>query len=308
MDTELLKEFVMLAKYLNFRETAERLNLSQPTLSRHISQLEADLQTQLFERGKQFVRLTTIGQAFLPQAQKVIDSVDAAMACISDLRKGHTGQLTVGYKLPYGVSVWGMTLGAFTERYPEIVLDAHNLSNFMEITEGLTSEKLDVVMLLDTGVFAKNFRAVQVADIPLCAVVNEDSDLAQHSELHCSDLNGNVLVFPNATNALGMLPSMKKVLRAHGLEQYEMRDYMTFDEILLYVNLNNYVGIVPRCYLPHTSSDFFGTKVYELVDTRDAFHLYVLAQKNNPNPAVELFFATCQEVVEQLKAQGNAKG
>ena len=301
MDLELFKEFVMLAKYLNFRETAERLNLSQPTLSRHISQLEADLQTQLFERRKQFVRLTTIGQAFLPEAQKVIDSMDQAMMRISDFRKGITGQLSVGYKLPYGISGWGLTLGAFKARYLEIMLDIHNLSNFMEISEGLTSEKLDVVMLLDTGAFAKNFRAIKLADIPLCAVINEDSDLAQRSELRCEDLNGNVLVFPNATNAQGLLPAMKQFLRAHGLHHYEARDYISFDDILLYVNLNNYIGIVPRCYLPHTSNDFFGTRIYELVDTREAFHLYVLARKNNQNPATELFFATCQDVVDHLR-------
>lgn len=302
MDTELFKEFVTLAKYLNFRETSERLNLSQPTLSRHISQLEANLQAQLFERDKQSVRLTPLGQAFLPEAQKVLDAVDQAMLRISALRKGITGRLAVGYKLPYGISAWGLTLGAFKERYPDVMLDTHNLSNFMDISEGLTSERLDIAMLLDTGVFAQNFRAIKLTDIPLCAVINEDSPLAQRSELRCADLSGNVLVLPDAANALGMLPSMKKVLRTHGLSSYETQHYMTFDEILLDVNLNNYVGIVPRCYLPHTSNDFFGTRVYELVDTSDAFHLYVLARKNNQNPATDLFFSTCQDVVDHIRA------
>ena len=65
VELNLLAEFVLLARYLNFSKTAQELNLTQPTLSRHIVQLEEELGMQLFRRDKQSVTLTEAGALFL---------------------------------------------------------------------------------------------------------------------------------------------------------------------------------------------------------------------------------------------------
>lgn len=56
MDTDILQEFAELAKRLNFTETARLLDMSQPTLSKHISSFERELRIELFDRsGADFV-------------------------------------------------------------------------------------------------------------------------------------------------------------------------------------------------------------------------------------------------------------
>ena len=73
-----MMEFALLARHLNFSRTAQELNLTQPTLSRHIVQLEEELGVQLFRRDKQSVALTEAGSLFLPEAAAVLARYDAA--------------------------------------------------------------------------------------------------------------------------------------------------------------------------------------------------------------------------------------
>jgi DNA-binding transcriptional LysR family regulator len=55
MDIEYLREFIILARYLNFTATAEMLHTTQPTLSRHISSIESEVGIKLFyERSTLF--------------------------------------------------------------------------------------------------------------------------------------------------------------------------------------------------------------------------------------------------------------
>ena len=65
MDIELLKEFLILARCLNFSNAADSLYMSQPVLSRHIQNLENHLGVALFSRDKHSVTLTDIGKIFV---------------------------------------------------------------------------------------------------------------------------------------------------------------------------------------------------------------------------------------------------
>ena len=66
MDISAFNEFVELAKRLNITETARMLNMSQPTLSKHIISFEKELRLSLFERTGSAMRLTEAGNALPP--------------------------------------------------------------------------------------------------------------------------------------------------------------------------------------------------------------------------------------------------
>ena len=67
-----LKTFCLVAETLNFRETANRLNISPSVITRVIHELEAELGEPLFKRSTRNVRLTSFGEQFLPKAQQLI--------------------------------------------------------------------------------------------------------------------------------------------------------------------------------------------------------------------------------------------
>lgn len=64
MNTEYLKEFVVLAETKNFWEASDRLYMNQSTLSKHIKSLENELGINLFLRTTRRVELTNYGQTF----------------------------------------------------------------------------------------------------------------------------------------------------------------------------------------------------------------------------------------------------
>jgi len=73
MKLETLKEFVIVAKHLNFTKAAKKLYTTQPGLSSRISSLEKDIGYPLFDRTRSGVVLTSAGNVFLDYAQRILD-------------------------------------------------------------------------------------------------------------------------------------------------------------------------------------------------------------------------------------------
>lgn len=74
-----LKHFCLVAETLNFRETANRLNISPSVVTRVINELEAELGEPLFKRSTRNVKLTSFGEKFLPKAQQLLTDSEALL-------------------------------------------------------------------------------------------------------------------------------------------------------------------------------------------------------------------------------------
>ena len=79
MDLKWLETFIVAAKTENFRIAAEKLHLSQPSITVHIHQLEQFLDIKLFTRENNRVALTKEGKQFLVEAQKMLESVESGV-------------------------------------------------------------------------------------------------------------------------------------------------------------------------------------------------------------------------------------
>jgi DNA-binding transcriptional LysR family regulator len=84
MDLQHLRDFIAIAKARSFSKAARRLHVEQPTLSRHIQQLEDELGVQLFVRAAKGIKLTREGIVLLKRARIVLTDADAML----DLARG----------------------------------------------------------------------------------------------------------------------------------------------------------------------------------------------------------------------------
>lgn len=84
MDVELrhLRAFVTVAQLSSFTKAAQQLLITQPALSRTIQQLENAVQVTLFDRNSRNVQLTPAGHQFLAPAERVLASLDTALAAV----------------------------------------------------------------------------------------------------------------------------------------------------------------------------------------------------------------------------------
>ena len=96
MEIRQLHYFVTVARTRHFGQAAERLHMAQSPLSQAIRQLEAQLGTALFTRTTRRVELTPAGEAFLQDAERILDSIEAARTRVQLVGAGSTGLLRVG--------------------------------------------------------------------------------------------------------------------------------------------------------------------------------------------------------------------
>src|SRR6185436_5819623 len=97
MDIRQLRHFAAVADTLHFGRAAERLGMTQPPLSQSILALERDLGAPLFARSKRSVRLTELGEQWLPQVRAAVAGVDALPAAARRLRDGEAGRLALSF-------------------------------------------------------------------------------------------------------------------------------------------------------------------------------------------------------------------
>ena len=96
MDLRQLRYFLVVADELSFTRAAKRLNISQPPLSQQIQQLEADLQTKLFNRTSRRVELTAAGQELQTQARTILAQTEQARHQVRFIGAGRTGKIDIG--------------------------------------------------------------------------------------------------------------------------------------------------------------------------------------------------------------------
>lgn len=77
MKIEHLREYIALARTLNFSATARYLNTSQPVLSSHIKAIEQELGVELLSRNQHRVRLNKSGQITYEHALRIVEQYDA---------------------------------------------------------------------------------------------------------------------------------------------------------------------------------------------------------------------------------------
>jgi DNA-binding transcriptional LysR family regulator len=125
MDIPTLETFLAVADSGSFSRAAEHLHLTQPAVSKRIAALESDLGMALFERVGRHVALTDAGQALLPRARGLLDELEDTRRALTNLSGRVAGRLRIGTSHHIGLHRLPSVLRAYTEDYPDVVLDLH---------------------------------------------------------------------------------------------------------------------------------------------------------------------------------------
>lgn len=122
-----LNSFVVLADELHFGRAAERLNMTQPPLSRQIQKLEAELDFALFDRTKRAVSLTAAGRAFHAEAQKILSIADASRSMAKRIAEGAAGEIKIGITATGIMELLGEILARLDEHAPQLTVDIQEM-------------------------------------------------------------------------------------------------------------------------------------------------------------------------------------
>lgn len=120
MDIQELEAFWWIAQTGSFNRAAERLYLTQPSVTARIQALEKELGQILFERKPRGVRLTDAGRALLPHAERVLQDVRKARQAVVDLISATGGTLALGCALTTSTYTLPEILARYKAAYPGV--------------------------------------------------------------------------------------------------------------------------------------------------------------------------------------------
>jgi len=145
-----LEAFTAIVGCGSFRVAAERLGITQPTISLRIRDLEAAVGRLLFVRGKGGVRLSETGQVMLQYVQRgldVFDEMELRLVSGDPL----SGVLRLGSLNTIALSCLPAILSAIEEHQPRLKVEL-TITNSMTLGALLNARKLDVAFLVETPV------------------------------------------------------------------------------------------------------------------------------------------------------------
>lgn len=148
MDLRQLSYFVAVVDGGSFSRAAVALNLAQPTLSRQIGLLEAELGERLLVRTGRGAVATPAGEVLLAHARGMLDSARRAREELRELHESPGGRLTIGLPPRVALAIGATLVQRFRERFPRAVITvSEGLS--LHLREWLIAGRLDLALLFD---------------------------------------------------------------------------------------------------------------------------------------------------------------
>ncbi|MBQ2246761.1 MAG: LysR family transcriptional regulator [Selenomonadales bacterium] len=186
MDIRHLSCFVEVARQQSFTKAAQKLNVTQPSISKMIKTLEEELDVTLFYRSSKNAILTDAGKAVLRPAITILNSFNNLSVELSNVIHLKKGNLTVGIPPMVGVCFFSEIIYKFKERFPNINLKLIEVGS-KQIERDIEEGSLDIGVI-SLPIRDKNISILPFVTEPMHLIVRKDHPLASLPVVNYHDL------------------------------------------------------------------------------------------------------------------------
>jgi DNA-binding transcriptional LysR family regulator len=236
-----LRGFCYAARTKSISKAAEKMGLSQPSVSLQIKALERELSVQLFERRGPRIELTHDGHRLLELARPLLESIDQLDESFASLRESvergtvniAAGGSTIQYLLPPFVE-------RYTREYPQVDVRLHNVTGKAGLTQ-LREGDVDFAVgpMFDTPADIEFHPLVTYEPM---LITRRDHPLASQSRVTLKDIAKYPLILPPKEQSTFRVVEM--VFAEHSLEYDIKLEVGGYDVIKKYVELGLGISIV----------------------------------------------------------------
>lgn len=159
---ETMRAFTAVAQEGSFTAAARRLGVSTKQVSKYVQQLEAGLETRLFNRTTRSVSLTDVGTAYLQHCRPILDQVDELESLVKERHTSLAGPIRIAAPTAFGSTTLTQALVPFMLAHPEVRVDLKLSDNRVALVEEGFDLAIRVGLLRDSTLIAK-----KLADMPL---------------------------------------------------------------------------------------------------------------------------------------------
>lgn len=204
MEIRVLRYFLKAAQEENITRAAEALHITQPTLSRQLSQLEEEMGVVLFERGARHITLSAEGLLLKRQAEEILELVDKTEREVSGHDDIVEGTVSVGCGDLANVEMLAELFRGFHARYPAVTFDLYTASADL-VRERMDRGLIDVGLLLAPSDMERYQYVRLPAQEKFVVIMHPDAPLAAREKIRAEDLRGCPLILPRRMNVRGEL-------------------------------------------------------------------------------------------------------
>lgn len=188
-----LEYFVAVGECGSIALAAERVNVSSPSISTAIAQLEAEFGLQLFiRRHAHGLSLTQGGARFLDRAREVLERARALTDLANDITGQVRGPLHVGCLVTFAPIVLPQLRRGFVDAWPEVQFRQYERDQ-QELFDGLRAARLDIALTYDLDIPA-DLDFLPLIDLPAYALLDPAHPLAGRESVGPRELADHPMV------------------------------------------------------------------------------------------------------------------
>ncbi|MEW2386418.1 LysR family transcriptional regulator [Micromonospora sp. NPDC047707] len=244
MQLHQLRYFVAVAELRHFTQAAEAVGITQPSLSKQIHALEADLGAPLFERVRGKIGLTAAGEVLLPLAKRILADVDTATREVQELVGLRRGRVRLGATPSLATSLAPPVLRRFRDAHPTVDLRVEE-GGSQDLVRDLLRGDLDLALIImpaqgaDPGLRADPI----LTESLVVASVDPVPTVPPGGDLRITDLRDQPLVM--FREGYDLRDATLQACRAAGFEPTLSVDGGEMDAVLSFVEAGLGIALVP---------------------------------------------------------------
>ncbi|WEK70138.1 MAG: LysR family transcriptional regulator [Candidatus Chryseobacterium colombiense] len=239
-----LKVFHTVASRSSFTKASEELNISQPAVTKHIKEIENQLNTKLFDRKGTSIQLTQSGQILFEYAEKIRNIYRDLEFEINQVNQQHKGKLIIGASTTVAQYILPEILAKFNSYYKDIKIEliTHNTEIISEL---LKEGKIDLGII--EGESQSNYFDYQIFKADEIVLIAKANHSLANKTLNIKDLYHMELVFREPGS--GSLEFIQNRLKEKGISLDELNIVMqlgsseSIKNYLLYSNSLAFLSI-----------------------------------------------------------------
>lgn len=198
MDIRVLKYFLTVAKVGNITKAAEILHITQPTLSRQLMDLEEELGTRLFIRGKRQITLTDSGLLYQQRVKEIVSLLDKTERDLAEQKDLIGGVVSIGCVESIVSRALAEIVEKFSNRHPRVQYELYSADGD-DIREKLDRGNIDIGILLEPIETAKYDYVRLPYPEKWGILMRRDDPLAQKSSIGIQEILSLPLIPPRRT-------------------------------------------------------------------------------------------------------------
>lgn len=199
MEIRVLRYFLAVVREEGISRAAEALHITQPTLSRQLSQLEEELGVELFHRGTRKISLTNEGVLLRRRAEEILALVDKTGQELAEQEENIEGTVSIGCGDLAAVQRLPGLIREFRQKYPAVTFDI-STATADYVKESMERGLTDIGLLLEP-IDMEKFEFIRLSQKEQWVVsMPPDSPLAQKDAVTAEDLRELPLLLPKRLN------------------------------------------------------------------------------------------------------------